>query len=597
MSDQVTFTPDEIKGLECKHVTYTAANDGGDDDLLTIKEVVHFKDGRSVPHIRQIKNFPRHFWVTKEGWRNHKDKKEAEKLERLQRFPTTQNRMLRDIARALGRGRIEGGLRQAAKSPYLYGCDISTMALAKQRYMAQYPTSITANSVAVFDIEQDVVEGTEQPIMASLTFKDKAILVVTRRFLKTITKPEAKIISKFEEYLCQYGNLEGASEDETKTILTIRNRCKALTVEIQIVDDIADGIVEVFKKAHEWKPDFVAIWNINYDLPKILAELERAGHDPADVFSDPSVPVRFRYFKYKEGPAVKVTASGKSMTLAPAERWHVATCPASFYFIDAMCVYQKIRIAKGKESYALDAVLKKHKLGGKLKFDQADHVTGLAWHMFMQRNFPIEYCVYNLFDCISVELLDEKTNDLARTISSLCGYSEYSIFSSQPRRTCNNLHFFFQEKGLVIATTSNEMRDENDDRTIGLKDWIVTLPSFQVANDAGLRLIEECPEIHTLGFAMTADLDVSGTYPNLEMALNISKKTTKRELCEIIFKECQDPNERRIEAHRAEHVRRMQGINLTGGTVNAVQFCVEMYSAPSFTQMSQAFNEEIRRAA
>lgn len=481
---------EDIVGYECKHAIYTQANDGSREDLLTIKENIHLKDGRIVPHVRFIKNYKREFWITREGLRNHHDKKEFEDLNKLQSFKTTQCDLVGNIARALGRGMIQGGLRIAARSPYLYGCDITTPVLVKHRYMTQYPNCATLNSVAVLDIESSMLDADGKPIMASLTFRDKAIFVVARDFIKGTPHPEEKIREKFTEYLGEY------------------EKARNINLEIYICEKISEGFVKLFKKAHEWMPDFITIWNINYDLPKIVEMLTRDGFDPADVLSDPNVPVKFRKFRYREGPSVKITASGKSMTLSPAERWHTVECPSSFYFIDSMCVYQKIRIAKGKEpgGYGLDNILQRYLGIRKLKFKEADGYEGVAWHIFMQRNFPIEYCVYNLFDCISVELLDEEIKDLRQTISFLSGASEYSRFNSQPKRTCDDLHFFFMNEGKVIATTSDEMIEENDSSVIGINSWIVALPAHLVAEN-GLQIIEEMPELHTNIRAHVADLD------------------------------------------------------------------------------------------
>lgn len=551
---------DEIKGYECKHAVYLESTLNYQDDMLAVKENVHYKDGRVVPTMRLIKNFKRPFWVTRAGNRDHNDKKESEELRKVQEFTCTQRGLLRSVEKALGRV-FDGGMRTASLSPYLYGCDITTPVLIKQKYMEKFPDLLTDNVVAVLDIESDVVLGHERPIIVSLTCRDKAIITVDKAFLAGVPNAVDAIHAAFDQHLGEF------------------KRSRGIELEVVLVDRISEGICKVLERAHEWKPDFVAIWNINYDIPKILSVLERDKINPADVFSDPSIPLEFRYFNYKEGPAKKVTASGKEMTLSPAERWHVLTAPASFIFMDAMCVYQKIRIAKGKEpSYALDDILKKVLGLRKLNIKEGEGLTKMAWHMFMQRHHPVFYCIYNLWDDISVELLDEKTTDLRRTVSLLCGFSEYSRFSSQPKRTCDDLFFFYQKHGHVAATTSRKMRDKLDDDTIGLQDWIVTLPSYMV-DDVGLKLIEECPNQATSVYAQVADLDVSATYPTEEVIFNVGKATTKRELCAI--------------QGVSEQQRRMQGVNLTGGHTNAVQICVAWYKAPSFSQMLEAFENSL----
>lgn len=70
-------------------------------------------------------------------------------------------------------------------------------------------------------------------------------------------------------------------------------------------------------------------------------------------------------------------------------------------------------------------------------------------------------------------------------------------------------------------------------------------------------------------------LDVSASYPWGEACLNISKKTTHLELIDI--------------EGISEHVRRMQGINLSGGATNAVEFCTAMFGLPTPVEWEEAF--------
>ena len=66
-------------------------------------------------------------------------------------------------------------------------------------------------------------------------------------------------------------------------------------------------------------------------------------------------------------------------------------------------------------------------------------------------------------------------------------------------------------------------------------------------------------------------LDVAASYPNNECVLNISKETTKREICDI--------------EGIPEEVYRMQGINLSGGRTNAAEYCQTMFGLPTMDKM------------
>jgi len=174
-------------------------------------------------------------------------------------------------------------------------------------------------------------------------------------------------------------------------------------------------------------PDFVAFWNMNYDIPIMEKALHEVGISPESVFNDPSVPYKYRRYKHVPGEAIKRTATGKSMSKHPAELWPVVHNMASFYLIDAMCVFKQVRVTEGnRNSYSLDNILKEELDLGKLKFSKADHETGLGWHVLMQSKYKLEYLIYNIFDCMSIEILDSKTKDLAMTIPTLCQHSEYN---------------------------------------------------------------------------------------------------------------------------------------------------------------------------
>lgn len=542
---------EDVVGLECRHVTYCLSEDGK-SDLHVAKEYIHLKDGTRIPNIRLFRNRPREFWVTKEGFRNHQDKKEYEEVSRLQRYTTTQCNMFDSISRALyGRPTHNPRYKQLANSPYLYGSDIASTALLKNEYQTKYKDIIEQPAaVAVLDIETDVIRGTSEIILITLSFKDKIITVINSSFIPECKDPinNSKLI--IDNYLGDLLKKRGA------------------TVQLLLCDNAADCCAEIFKAAHEWKPDFITLWNINFDLPIIISTLKKGGYDLANVFSDPTVPREYRFFKYTEGPRQKVTQSGKIMPLHWADRWHTVECPASFYFIDEACLYKRVRLAKGMEpSYSLDAILNKEIGIGKLSIPEVDHLDGLAWHIAMQKQYPFHYVAYNIFDCVGVELLDEKTNDLARTFPILCGISDYKDFNKNPRRIVDDMHFYYRGIDCVIATTGNEIgTDDNDELVVGMKGWIVTLPAHLMAKN-GLKVIKELPEVRSMVYIHEADIDIEGTYPKNEEVANTAKETTYRELAKI--------------EGMSEDARRKLGINLSGGIVNAIQIGVTAYKLPT----------------
>lgn len=559
MSCKVNIPKEEVKGLEYRHGTYCESTHNRTDDAIVVKEYIHLKDGGRVPNIRVYRNYERPFYITKQGYRDHEDKLEYEDLDKVDRYKCTQRALTDSIAKRLGHFGPVHGLKSICKSPYVYGADIGPGPILKYAHQKKWPELVGAPAkVAAFDIETDVVDGIEDIICSSVTFKDKVICTINKRWLNIDNDLMLqRLKDRVDELLSEH----------------IKNR--NITIEYKFCDNEGEVAVEAFKKAHEWMPDFISIWNMNFDLPKVINALDKFGIDKAKVFTDPSVPEEFNFFKYVEGSKTKKLQDGRVVSLHFADRWHIATCPSSFYFLDSMCLYKRIRTARGNvSSYSLDAALERHLNLNKLKFDVGECNSQLEWHYKMQKYHKFEYIAYNIFDCIGLELLDEKNGDIALAFPGLIGVSDYKNFNKNPRRIVDDLHFYTLENGRVIATTSDDVSEELDRFIVNMRDWIVTLGSYLI-DENGIPMISDLQSLISMIRTHLADLDVEGTYPTLEAILNISKETTHMELAGI--------------AGMAEHDRRMVGINLTGGKSNAVEICCAVYGAPSPSELLAAY--------
>lgn len=564
-------------GYECRFATYVPPPDGDNTDLHVVKEIVHYADGTAEPHLRLITNFKRPFYITKKGCRVHNDRKEWEDLDKLDRFECTQTNLHASIAKALGTPWVSDP-RKLMRSPYIYGSDILSTAVIKQSYQDKWPDLRTPYTVAVFDTEKDVVQGTNEINMATLSMKKRVFTAVKRSHVEGVADVEARCHEALRKYL---GSMEKRKDDDTIELVDYL-KDRGIEWELIFVDTEIEVVAECMKRAHAWQPDFVAVWNLDYDVGVMIKACEKAGVNPADIFSDPSIPKAYRYFRYKQGPRTSKSASGVVKAKKPSDQWHTVFAPASFYFIDAMCVYRILRIAKGEEpSYALDDILDKALGIRKLKFKEAEGMVKIDWHVFMQSNYPIEYIIYNVFDCISMEVLDEKTIDLAIAVPMYAGCSDFVNFHSQPRRAADALHYFSLKKGRAFGSTSDRMATEIDEETLPAKGWIVTLPANLVSHN-GIACIEEWPGWRTNIRIHVADLDVEGSYPNGGAVFNMSKQTTFRELCRI--------------EDIPEIVQRMQGINYaTSGHTNAVEVACALFKLPDMSEMLTAFEAHLAK--
>ncbi len=553
---------ESISGYEFKFCTYIPYA-VGENDYHIVKERIHYTDGTTKPNLRIIKNFQRDFYVTKKIHQNHEMKKDFEDLDKLQKFTCSQSQLARKVQQALGLDYIQNAdMRYLSNSPYLYGADIKTQSLIQQQYKKRFPDLFSESTVCAFDIETDVLDnGHNKEInIISACMSDKVVCVINSYFVSTIPKDQVETTIKeaIDKYVGEH----------------IKNR--NMEIIIKVVKNELECIKETFKYIHEWKPDFLAIWNIDYDLPYLISVCEKYGINPAYIFSDPSIPDPLKYFRYRQGPSRKKKANGDVISLKPADRWHIATCSSSFYFIDAMIVYRQLRLDEPEEqSYSLDSILKKELKITKLKFSDADSYIGLAWHVYMQSTHPIEYIVYNIFDTLSMIELEEKTKDLSQAINIFSNMSHFSDFNSQPRRLVNALYFAALENNQVIGTVGSDLKSDIDDLTLPLKGWTVALdPTYMVEN--GIQCVKELPGVNSSIRLYNADIDIASAYPTNQCVFNTSRSTTKTELISVSGIE--------------RETVMMQNINLISGEVNAVDYCRNMFNFPTLKELEDAFD-------
>ena len=538
------------------------------DDYHYVKELVTYTDGSTEPRTYFIKNYERLTWVTASSYRNHKDKKEYEDKDKLISRKTTESDLARTTAGLLGKIHLANNVNAIKEEPYVYGYDIPSTSFIKYTSLKKNNFVQSAYSVAVLDIETD--PRTNLPIMITITYKGKAHCSVIKSFLNRVNDPYRKVKEAIGNYLPKY---------------------KDIDYTLDICDDIVEGLKTAFKVANKWAPDFLAVWNVDFDMTRILETLKARNINPIDVICDQSVPRNLRVCRYKRGMTKKVTASGVVKPVNPSLQWHTLICTSTFYVIDAMCVYRQLRMAKAEEpSYSLDAILNKELGSRKLKFEQADKYQGLEWHLFMQANYPVEYIVYNLYDCLGVEELDLKTKDLSNSMPSFAGITDFMKFNSQARKLTDALFLFGIEKGRVIGTAAppasediNEELidvdedDEDDDeegevldpskfKTLPLKGWIQLLPQNRLIPN-GLKCLSDFPEVRTAFRGITCDFDAKSSYPSCTQAANVSKETCVNEVITISGLD-------------EDHFRELN-LSVCLGNANMLEFFEKMFLLPS----------------
>lgn len=547
------------------HGCYTVSRFDKSKDCVFVKEIIHNANGQTQRRLTPIINYQRPFYITKPEYRDYEDKKEYEPVGRLDKYHTNQAQLATQVFKIL-KGYAPSSyvsMYDLSSSPYIYGTDVSTPVLLANEYRTRWPGLSSPCTLAVMDYETDVLNGTEDIISGVLSFKDRVHIAVTTEFLGHLaSRAKDDILAALNLHLKEY--------------IVGRN----ITPTITICSSPGKVVMALMKSAHEWAPDYLGFWNISFDMNKMLKVLKQENMDPAFIFSDPSVPEEFRYFKWKEAELIKLKSDGKSDKKHYADLWHKVSSPASFQCICLMALFKIIRDREQQRvSYSLDAVLTDYVELKKMKFEgMAEGLTRLDWHIEMQRFYKIEYLVYMTFDGISCEILDEKTGDVSKTLKGCVGLSELSNMKSNPKRLADDMHFTLLGDNKVIGSTSKDMTTPLCSYLPSLNDWIVALSS-ELEYKIGRCLINEYPTLETNITTDAFDIDVKSGYPTIEICCNISKTTKQFELCKI--KGFSTDKQRSI------------GINMTSVKTNALSLANTCYGFPSLDKLLSEFQKVI----
>ena len=479
-------------------------------NAVVVKEQIckHNDDGTETwePYLRVIKDPTRSFYITKTQYRDHAYKKEFEDINKLEEFKCKDSELRERLANALGCGyRRYVGLRDLCSSPYVYGADIDTETLIKQAYLKIQPEGKSAKiTVGAFDIETEVYgEG-----------RINVITFIHEREIYTVAHKEScKIYSATDNILDIDVNVRPrqATYEECLSVVNsiigeelTKNK---FTLHLELVGSELELLQTIFKHIHECKTDIVGIWNILFDIPKILERLNVLGVDPREIFCPPNLPKRYCVCEFKED----INPNAEHMV----DKWHWFSCTGYTQFIDSMCLYGRLRKVDGKDiSYSLDYISNKELGQGKL------HLGEITNHRWSQTYDFLRYIAYNINDVLIMQLMEFKNHD----IDSLIGLSDCSLlknFSKQTVMVRDGDYVYAKENGHIPASAGINMYTEWDSE-MPKAGGTVLPPEKAVGTRA---CVMQGTSGRTQVSLFVNDLDESSMYPSALRLANISKET------------------------------------------------------------------------
>lgn len=557
--------------------------DGG--DAVVISELTHLSDKTAVPSLSTIINPKRSFYIAKPSSRNYDEKKEIESLQNLDKYTVENSKMPQEIYRHLNNGRIPNGrvqLRELLDSPYVYGADVGIETLCKFRFgqqMDKAGLTPAGFNVGFLDIEKRIGrsgDDNKEITLISYVHENQVYTAILKN-----------AFYKYEDGNRIPGDLKELEEFSQKTLTPViddilkenSDARKAAAGKLPFKFNYFVGETEVdlirwiFFHVHRNKTAFVGIWNIDYDLPEIIAVLKRHRIPLEDIFSYPGVHPGYRYARYQ--------ADDKKVD-SLTDKWHWMHSTSFSQFVDSMCIYAKLRTVIGKEpSYSLDAILKKNNVGCKLHFPELDELSELSsvdWHRHMTEKEFYRYTVYNQFDVIAIMLMEWQNRDL-QSMVQLSGVTPVAKFTKQTRKVADTLYTDWLPKGYVLGCASSDMKVETDKEMVA-QGGAVLSPTR--VDKAGMFAIAESPTLRTQLHPFVNDVDFTGMYPNCCQGANVSKDTKLSSVLYIFGEAVQ-------RYHTPQKAVEVYFTYMTNPVDNGLRLAVEFYGAPTLETLDATF--------
>lgn len=578
------------------HSCYVAKA-GYDTDAIVVSEIIETDKGEIKPNLKVFKNPKVSFWLTQVPFRNHNDKKEFESLKRLDEYTVHYKDKDKEIFRALN-GYYPKFLtpdmrRELYQSPYLYGGNIILEALVASMYkkeLLKQERTPHAPTTGFLDIEQSLLPGSYGKIpMMVFTSENQVFFTCKKSFMHEM-KGDKRVdvtIEDIEQAAHQVIDpLVNSIFADNKDLKDYKKKLP-FTYHFHVGETEVEMIKWIFGKMHETKTSFIGVWNLGFDMGEIIKVLEDNDIPLSDIFSDPSLKeLGCAYASYRED---------KRKVAHFSQKWHWLSNTSHFQFVDSMALYSYIRMVDGKEaSYALDDILKKFGLGGKLKVDldeDLSHLQTADWHRAMLSKYFTAYCLYAMWDGIALQLLEWLNNDLTAMVL-LGDITPGKFFVNQTIRVTNTLFAEWMPEGKMGKVYGGHVLGTGTD-VEGLADADLEAPGGAVLEPQnivgkGLCLFKEWPNHSTRCYAWQSDVDFSQQYPSNISVVNISKQTKIATLLNITAPWV---NAR----YKKQEAVEVLCSYLNTPNCNGIELGTDFFNLPGLDEMKELFEKRIQQ--
>ena len=538
------------------HSTYLEDKNSGTTCINAV-----LKDTKTgATRIERYENLPLRVWVTKDHLRKGQNTKLlCENMDNVDQLIVDPLYLAQEVSPHLFKGKPRWH-KTVLNSPFIYAADVSNEIRVKQHKLALSEERILEFSLSALDFETSMLSKEDtgydygSVIISSYCGTDGTVYqFVTKPFLPQDMSTETFIERVHAQFKNDLKYMYKKANADTKALL---DKYKP-KLKLYVLDDEEAVLLQTCKCHLAKGGDFCSIWNIDFDVPKLLERLKRYGHDPKQVLCDPEIPMHLRVCKYKKDNSKDLQH--------PSRAWNIFECSNKSQMYCSLGLFSlSTKFTGVADSYKLEDVATKYLGVGKVDIEELGHYA-------MQKFHKVRYCSYGAIDPLVTFLLEKTINNIPH-LTSITEYSHMREYSHQTVLLSHRFFAYCKSKGVVPGCQCGQIVKDTDAEILNVGGNVIHpgLAGGTYANK-NKALHSTIPKEWTKCVLLVSDLDVTSQYPSIAQVANISRDTKKLTIL-------------RIYGHAKNAILDFCSSYLAG-QADAVHLCSTYFNLPNYTKM------------
>lgn len=445
-------------------------------------KIIYVNDDGIVKYAEEEALVP--IYITKPEFRNHSYNKPEGRIEKCDKkmvliskiYDTIVQesgewgRAIRDRAKAMEDWKYEKNL---LKWPFCYGCDFLPEFYFLYEWFSKYKLQMPHLSKGFMDIETDIIDyQTDLNDIPNTSLAPVNLITVIledqKEAYQFILKPykplhagltEDQYKERYALYERQLTAHKGMFSDINGYIKELHDRFDAtygyLNYNVREYEKEIDLIADAFRYINTRKPNFMAIWNMRFDIQYLYYRIMTLGYEPSSIMCSPEIPDKVCYFRQDNS------------TFLIEKQFDIFKCSSFTQYICQMRTFASIRKSQHKlRSVSLNAISDMILKDKKVEYSDIGNIktfTYMDWRLF---------CVYNIKDVLLQLGIERKTNDIVTIyMRAMQNMTPYNKIFRETHLLRNVREIYFEEIGWVQGNNLNTIDDglsESDKEFYGM---------------------------------------------------------------------------------------------------------------------------------